>query len=60
MLSLYFYGFIVFARLGIQQQRDEGKNGYRALTWVSIVVSVFMHWEFFKLSLEVNKPYMII
>lgn len=59
-LSLYFYGFILFAKLGIQQQKEEGKNGYRFITWMSILFSVFMHGVFFELSLANDKPYLII
>jgi len=59
-LSLYFYGFILFAKLGIQEQKDKGKNGYRLVTWIFIFVSFFMHVLFFELSLAKNKPYLIL
>ncbi len=59
-LSLYFYGFILFAKLGIQQQKNEGKNGYRMVTWAFIFTSILMHILFFQLSLAYDKPYLFI
>jgi len=59
-MSLYFYGFLLFLKLGIQQQKEEGKNGYRFITWMFILVSILMHGVFFELSLVNDKPYLVI
>lgn len=59
-MSLYFYGFILFAKLGLQEQKEKGKNGYRFITWVFILVSALMHIILFELSLANNKPYLIV
>lgn len=58
-MSLYFYGFLLFFKLGIKQQKEEGKNGYRFITWVFILVSILIHGVFFELSLANEKPYLV-
>ncbi|QYJ93265.1 hypothetical protein [Shewanella spartinae] len=59
-MSLYFYGFFLFLKLGIQQQKEEGRNGYRFITWMFILVSVLIHVMFFELSLANDKPYLVL
>lgn len=57
ILSFYFYGFFILLKLGLQQQKKEGKNGYRFAAWVSFFLSVFMHVVLFEFFLEIGKPY---
>lgn len=58
--SLYFYGFIIFAKLGIQQQKEKEKNEYRWLTWVFIIVSGFIHLYLLESLLNIGKPHLIL
>ncbi|XKF15856.1 hypothetical protein LL947_01425 [Halomonas sp. BLK-85] len=59
-MSLYFYGFVLFAKLGLQEQKEKEENSFRIITWVFILVSILMHGAFFDLSLRNNKPYLVL
>lgn len=59
-MSLYLYGFILFAKLGIQDKKYNGKNRYRTITWIFLLVSVLMHYFLLRISISENKPYLIL
>lgn len=54
--SLYFYGFLIIAKLGIQQQSEHGKNNFRMFTWVAFLLSILTHSVFFRNSLASGNP----
>lgn len=58
-MSLYFYGFILFFKLGIQQLNEGKKNQFRLITWLFFIISILLHGTFFEISMENGKPNLI-
>jgi len=58
-LSLYFYGFLLTAKLGIIDQKRNGKNSYRWFTWGLFFISLILHYFLFVAALSQNKLYML-
>lgn len=59
-IAVYFYGFILLTKLGIIDQNKQGKNRFRLLTWISILVSSFTHYTFMRMSFDANRPKMML
>ena len=58
-MSLYFYGFILVAKLGIIEQKKKKKNSYRWGAWALFLLSLLMHYFLFIVALSQNKLYML-
>lgn len=55
-ISLYFYGFLLFLKLGLKQEKHEGKNEFRFLAWTAVVVSWVVHYLLLEITLSAGKP----
>ncbi len=55
LLSLAFYGFVIWAKVGLTQLRREGKNHCRGITWFFFGISCFMHYIFFLIAMDAGR-----